>query len=515
MDNLWKKESNRAEAQYIDLFACYRGHGVDNFTTEFQSMSIEQRQKDDRQSTIYRQQGNNFFRLKDWPSAIGCYNESLRHAKIGSENEAIAYSNRSACFLQMEKYEEALMDIDLARKANLPQHLIPKLENRRHECKTLLAAVQKPFKRDFKLSYEADKNYPCMADVLEIQHNEEFGRHLVAKCDIPVGQIVMIEKDYIGRRANEAVLCCTCFRKNTSFIACPKCPDAMFCNSDCMSQNIFHKYECGSALAQSYNKLKFYVHSILMAIESFPNIESLMEFVESALAEGPDKLPSSIHDLKSKYHFFFKLKTSPNANKDDSLNYNIYEGIMSILEIWTLFDSEKKQRFLMHLISHHRNIISINAIQEKNHSKSVYTVFSIINHSCAPNLYAYSIGDQNICETIRFVKKGDQLCMNYMGVTDTVAKEERQMELKTRWDFVCKCEKCEIGDMAIDVNLTFDHCYTFLCQNIMDKTKYSEMLERCRQFLNTNGRLAWSRQIQLVSNYFASFTTELYINPIK
>lgn len=44
-----------------------------------------------------------------------------------------------------------------------------------------------------------------MANVLKIQRNNEFGRHVVSKCDIPAGETVLIEDNFISlTKANNA-----------------------------------------------------------------------------------------------------------------------------------------------------------------------------------------------------------------------------------------------------------------------------------------------------------------------
>ncbi|XP_055295209.1 SET and MYND domain-containing protein 4-like [Sitodiplosis mosellana] len=513
MDNLWKKDSNEAGAFYVDLFASYSGDKqTEGLIDEFAKIVAMACSKDDEISTMYRQRGNDCFRVKNWSAAMDLYNRSLCFAEVKSENIALAYSNRSAAFFQMQKYEEALVDIELSKQANLPERLMPKLEQRQRECQKLMATVQKPNRREFKLSYEANQNFPCIADVVEIKYNREFGRHLVAKCDIPVGQIILMERDFIGTRANDEILCRTCFRKNRNFIACPQCPDAVFCDIECMNRNILHKWECGSSQAHLNHDDRFYIQSIFMAIECFPDIESLMEFVESALREDPETIPTTIHDLKSSYHFFIKLKTHTN-NDDVPLPYDYYKCVTSIPEITTLFDCEKKRRFLMHLVTYHFFITQTNAIHDVR-SKSVNNVFSMTNHSCAPNLTNYCIGDQCICETIRFVKEGEQLYINYLGNGTEIA-EERRMDLKSRWDFNCKCEKCEPTDNINNTHLVFDPRFQFALENLPDERNYPAILEKCRQFLDEHGHLAWSKEIGLMTHTFAFVAQELYIKPLQ
>lgn len=123
--NLWKKESQAVDAIYVDLF----GDDTQN-STETQFLL----KKSNEMSTKRRNQGNTFFAQKQWHKAMDKYNESLRFAEIETENISLAYANRSLCFFELEMYEKCLIDIELAKKANYPDILMSKIENRKSYC---------------------------------------------------------------------------------------------------------------------------------------------------------------------------------------------------------------------------------------------------------------------------------------------------------------------------------------------------------------------------------------------
>ncbi|XP_055326481.1 uncharacterized protein LOC129580260 [Sitodiplosis mosellana] len=471
-------------------------------------VNIAPNRKDNEFSTALHQRGNEFFRAENWSEAMTWYNRSLSYAEIGSENVALAYSSRSACFFNMELYEKALIDIETAKSANVPEHLLVQLEQRQQECHELMQTAQKPkVTRDFKLSYEANKNFPCMVDVVEIKYNQEFGRHLVAKCDIPVDKIVLMEKEFIAAIDNDRMLCCNCSRMNSNFIACPQCPAVVFCDLDCMNQNLWHKWECGSSVSQLNFNMKLHVRAVLMAIESFRSVEDLMEFVGSALLEDPGTIPTSMHDLKSKYHFFFNLKRSPQKVDDIIAAYTHFKCIQMCPKINALFDGEEKTRFLMHLVFHHTLIIQTNSIGGDDF-KSIHNVFSMVNHSCAPNLHNYIVGNHGIFKTIRYVKMGEQLCFNYLGSFNEKT-HERQKELESNWKFICKCAVCEPTNNIVNARLASDPRFQFVHDNVHDESLALDLLDKCRQFLNEHGQLAWSAEVGFISQVFAGLITAL------
>lgn len=87
--------------------------------------------------------------------------------------------------------------------------------------------------------------------------------------------------------------------------------------------------------------------------------------------------------------------------------------------ISSYFDTEPKQRFLTHLVAKHFLIVRKNVIiANQNECQRVGTlglIFPLFNHVCAPNLLNSSTGDQQMCITLRPVRKSDQLfCAIFM-----------------------------------------------------------------------------------------------------
>lgn len=99
MNNLWKKKSIEDGTGYVNLLSST--HSWLDIDQERKLMKAYQSLKDNRKSIELRTQGNEKFRSKDWMTAMKFYNRSLCSAETGSENIALAYSNRSACFFPL------------------------------------------------------------------------------------------------------------------------------------------------------------------------------------------------------------------------------------------------------------------------------------------------------------------------------------------------------------------------------------------------------------------------------
>lgn len=152
---------------------------------------IASKPKCDIGSLEARNEGNKFFKTKDYVSALECYNRSICLATGGSENLAIGYANRSAVYLNSGFYTFCLDNIKLALENNYPEKLRLKLEQRRKECLKLINsredARERCKKAPNKLSYLPDERIPIMIDGLEYAKSNQFGRYIRTKRDLYPG----------------------------------------------------------------------------------------------------------------------------------------------------------------------------------------------------------------------------------------------------------------------------------------------------------------------------------------
>ncbi|XP_055296001.1 N-lysine methyltransferase SMYD2-B-like [Sitodiplosis mosellana] len=488
MDKLWKKEG--ASCVFVNL--CLFAGNSEKAEDGWENLSLYESCKDNQHSTELRMKGNVKFRLGLWTDAMDFSNQSLCFAEVNSENVTLAYANRSECFFRMEKYHEALIDIELAESSNISSRLMSKLDQIQQKSMASNENAKKCGKNEksqgtekceidktnecpkVKMNFEQNRNYPCMANVLDIESNQNFGRHLIAKCDIPVGQTVLIEEDFVSMRVDDELVCGTCSKPKMNFIACANCTEAVFCNSDCMKRNLTHKWECGTIFAQLHYRMRFHIQAILLAVGTFGTVERLMEFVENVLLEDPDEVPPSLNNAQLK----------------------------------ALFDTDEKQRFLMHLVLHHFLVIKTNSIISKNpwSTISVFNVLSMLNHSCVPNIYHPRKGNQQYCVTIRPVKKGEQLFISYLPINNELLYEERNEKFTSTWGFSCICEKCRGFKKPIEPNsIISDSNFQFIVENFNiegNRDKLPILMENCIIFLNNFGNTPCSNEILMIVTIF-------------
>lgn len=509
MENLWKKELTECGVQYVDLFAklekkklCQLAFDVTNHNLPFHKNNVR--------SIELRNLGNEQFYLENVPKAMDYYNRSLCFAEIDSENVALAYANRSAGFFHMQKYREAIVDIELAENAFIPEHMWPELEERKQKCRDLIVAGKQRSENVPKLGYDIDENFPCMAECLDLQNSKEFGRYFLAKRDIPVGKIVLSEESFIGAKKNyESMGCSNCLQLNMNFIACPQCNAAVFCTNQCMQLNRTHKWECGTLFNTLDHEIRFQAQAVFVAIETFASVDHLIEFIQN-IQKHSDNFPTSLHDATTKYQFFFQLSKSLPTTEDIFLVFKIYTDLMSIPKIAALFDTHGKQRFLKHLVAHHFLVILNNSHGSQSY-ESVGNIFSMFNHSCAPNLLQYFAGKQHLI-TIRPVKKGEQLFISYLGKRKQ-SMQGRQEKLQSNWNFMCKCKRCNPTDTAIDPKaITSDPKFEFIFKNCYIEEKSTAILENCCRFLNKFGHSPWCEEIQFIVDIYSAHLVRNSLN---
>lgn len=511
MENLWKKESK--SGNYVDLFDDIELTPIAN---------ANGLRKHDLISTQLRHKGDQKFVENAWVDAMECYNKSLRFA-ISVENVSLTYANRAACFLHLKMFDKCLNDIEMSKSENCTSKgLLIKLEKCKAEClKTMKREHQEQF-LERKLNYDCHANFPCLADVVEIQCNEQYGRHIVAKCEIPVGKVILVEKSFLSTTLSEKLTgCATCLKTRMNFIACESCTIAMFCDDKCRKSNVSHNYDCNFIYDRdtSYNgQLMMMAQTIFFGMEAFGGVfDEMKRFIEETEEIKVNYVPKSVVDMKSKYRLFLTLAAHTDEFEKKTLlskAKTLYTILLKLTTVNGMFDTVAKQRFLMHLVTKHVVVTSRNAINAtQNQCQRIATlglIFPLFNHACAPNLLNFTTGDQQICITMRPVQTGEQLFVSY--VVADVSTRQRQMHLMKNFGFLCACEKCDPKSKMTDVtNLQSDTGYLFIQRNrnrdLINQQNRQIIKTKCIDLLNKHGR-SWFMELEFVLDMYIK--CELY-----
>ncbi|KAJ7916761.1 hypothetical protein B0H13DRAFT_1996982 [Mycena leptocephala] len=91
------------------------------------------------------------------------------------------------------------------------------------------------------------------------------------------------------------------------------------------------------------------------------------------------------------------------------------------------------------------NVFGMYEMNEEGDSEmlgwSMYVSASFFNHDCAPNVRKERAGRALMFYTTRDVALGEELCINYIDIKDSVV--ERRGQLSANWYFDCVCERCK------------------------------------------------------------------------
>lgn len=496
---LWNKETNEKDAVYIELLK-NRQYPVGKFPLHCK--------KNNKLSLSARENGNQKVKEGDFKDAMMLYNRSICLAE-DKHHLSLAYGNRSYCFFQLNIFDRCLVDIKYAIDAHYPALLASKLEQRKLLCLKNIETQTKSTYVEPKLSFEASCALPCMANVLQIEKNVQYGRMVTSNNDIAIGETVVIEEAYVRLVTSDANKCYSCSKQDMNFVPCLNCGDTMYCSELC-SNNKLHQFECDMVFSSEDNcsgtSLNFILRSVLIGLNTFTTIDEMMEFVERCRLTDPKEIPESLESNIAKYRTFFKLSSiSDQQILDFRSTYLVFHTIKNSTKLGEKFETKAKQRFLVHLILHHCCILSTNAFgglckphdeisgnkmaQVNTGSGYEYNLFlltSYINHSCIPNLAKLSKGNLAIVKAIQPIKKGQQLFITYLN--DEQVKMNGKLRndvLDSKYGFRCGCELCRIGFKKCTINLELDSDFQYIVRNVphFNFNLVNAFKEHCTSFL--------------------------------
>lgn len=378
---LWKREA--PGAPYIDWFASLD----DEFRTTVADLLCraqkEQIDKNDTVASRLLKLGDRQCRKRNWQEATELYNRCVRTAENGSLNLLAAYKSRSNCFAMRGMDEKASIDMNLSGEP--PTKLAKRRSDRlQHRKMSITSGSERTF--------NPNKKFPSLANALEVQHNLKFGRHIVATCDIGVGQTIAMDRHFAGiictynQGSTEQAYCITCHRTDANFMPCPNCTSAMFCSHSCYQANDTHQFECQSIFHELVSTtVKLAIQLVFIAMKNFPNVNDLIAFVDDILNKSSNNPNNLANTAFPSYGLLLKLQCS-SRKSDIKRTYEAFEFLMTLPTIQCYFDSIANQRFLMHLLMHHFGIIRQNGFYDifgwtqNLHCKYIFTSMSLINH---------------------------------------------------------------------------------------------------------------------------------------
>lgn len=286
-----------------------------------------------------------------------------------------------------------------------------------------------------------------MANVFELKENHTFGKHIIAKCDINVGDEVLVTAAFasIQYLTCSGSGCFNCGKVANKKIQCPHCINVHFCSERC-SLNQVHRKKCNPIFSHADCEIVRLVTEIIMvALIQAPDAKTLLELGRDIVLSRSK--PQNIQAPYSQYCELLQLKGNSEKKHILTARRAVKYVISSQIDLNNVADLE---RTLFHLAYRHGICIEPNSFSEETAvSKggistrlALHDILSRFNHSCIPNLEHFiDENDVTHCVAIYPIKKGDQMFINYLGKLE-FDDIERQKYIEQKWQFKCQCIRC-------------------------------------------------------------------------
>ncbi|RZC37445.1 ASC and/or SET domain containing protein, partial [Asbolus verrucosus] len=341
---------------------------------------------------------------------------------------ALAYANRSACLYKLGMHKECITDMNRALAHGYPTEKRPNLIERRDQLLKLKRPERGSFEKTPKIpKSQKSRRNPSARNCIEVQNNEEFGRHIVATRDIRIGDVLSVEEPFACVVEKEVLFHChECAVLCYNPIPCEDCTRVLFCSEACKKRaaSTYHKYEC----------------AILASLVEYGMKPALLALKVALLAK------------QDGYKEVHKLKPATEERSDLFFISTVAAVLFHFLESHTdLFrhGNENHREDFKEIMLLQLQVCPLNAIKiyecvpnPKMHESDafaagLYAFASLFNHSCCHNVERTHHGSTIVLRAANTIRKGQQCFISYGFQYDTGSLASRQECLRSAYYFIC------------------------------------------------------------------------------
>lgn len=401
-------------------------------------------QKSDQISIQLCREGDNSLASNCY-TAMKCYNKSICHAPTDSNSLANGYSKRSALYFEWKEWKKSLENIEMSRKCiKFPDTLKIELDKREKICIKMIKEkksypnnTKHETKQSYeKLSYPKHEKVPFVANCVELAENKEYGRHIIAKRDLNVGDVIGIDTAFIAILTNDYIYsrCTFCLSENSyNLIPCNKCTRAMFCNEKCRDAafSSFHKFECCVIDGIYDTFMPTEIIALRLVLKLFANHEELEKiklFVsrEDANSMNVFKIDHNCSSISEHYKAIYSLLShSLERTNELMFSFTFVASLIIIVmkncpEIRELFKDSQLRGLFYRLLLHHIQSTECNS-STLNHfanpSKTrlmddyglgIFPFVCMFNHECISNVTGFNYeNNKNLVTVERRIRAGE------------------------------------------------------------------------------------------------------------
>ena len=328
-------------------------------------------------------------------------------------------------------------------------------------------------------------NIQEFSDCLEVSFKPKIGRHITAKRDITVGEILAVEEATIWRLLPNPSLkkiCCQCLTESWAPLPCRSCAAVSFCSEECRDAawQSHHRWECAWSLSDLYQVKEgddLACSSMFMAframtlknVDFFLKNKEIFEAYNNQHNVEDDNSKGSITEYfdqeKAQYRNLFNLVT--HCEKGDE-EFHLKNAVLTIFfislleqnfwfEEYASDDFNDDKQFIAKLVNHFICVVKFNTHQtgqfENFSLDSGYTATSIgqvirpamalLNHSCSPNIVRADRGRLVVAASCAVIQEGEEVTDSYGNCFMDEEKDERREKLRKSYWFRCFCFACK------------------------------------------------------------------------
>jgi len=399
-----------------------------------------------------REAGNKHFQAGRDEEALKQFNRAVVAAPVNAKQEgrdlSIALANRSAVLFRLGYSSLAIRDIDMALEAGYPLELRFKVYERKYKCllsqnkwseaklalekldQSLTDAKTDSSKKqsiqndilstleDIKCQMtenpesenkndleensenihklvEINPKSPAASDCIQIKYEEDRGRFAVARRDIAVGTVLLIEDPAVCNLKPEyqGTHCDVCLRScQLSTVPCSGCAKVSFCSKACRDKaaQTYHQYECGT-----------------------------VDFFKAFL--------SKMSQERNK-----KMKPSSSLTEDEKFVGGLLVNFLELMQ----FNTHGVTESVLDRPGTNQGYKSVNL------GCAVYPTLAMFNHSCDHNIDKYMVGSKTVVLAAKNIKAGEEITENYFPCSSLIPRPERRSWLAEHYWFDCGCNPC-------------------------------------------------------------------------
>lgn len=372
----------------------------------------------------------------------------------------------------------------------------------------------------FPSTQSCNNEVPCASNAIAIKYNKHYGRHIVATRNIDPGEVIAVEKPYslILMQENMQTHCSNCLRVSWANIPCNYCTYAMYCSEEC--RNIewknCHDIECTvfPALIEYafYNLDLFSIRLAVLALREAGGFAELRTMLKEVDEHDDPRTKGFSRDGKlhsDRYISIYSLVTHTEKRSVSDLFKRSLDTsfILYFLATRTMIFGAKLPEdlsvlaknndvtFFGSLILKHQQIIPTNmhtfcetqGLEHVQRGIAAMPFFSLINHSCDPNILRHSRPKHIVIYAMYPIRKDEQLLDNYGKHYAIMSKATRQQKLLKDYYFTCDCIPCQ-EDWPLYHEL---QSYKTLVMKPEDKTKIKKALRKFNTYVDlaTEGKV--------------------------